>query len=294
MHVLVTGGTGFIGQKLLPALGDAGHCVTVLTRRDRPDTSVRYITQLENLGEPVDAVINLAGASLAGRRWNAAYKAEIVASRVDTTQALGRHFQGSPNPPTVWLNGSAIGYYGPQGDQALSETAPAGEGFAAELCREWESAAREACPENCRLALLRLGVVLDRDGGAYAQMAPPFRLGIANWVGDGDQYLSWIHRQDVVSAILHLLQHEGVSGPVNLTAPAPVTSRQFCGAMKKVHRSWITAPMPAPVMRALVGEMADELLITGQRVLPSVLTEEGFAFAHPTIDDALNTIEASL
>lgn len=293
MHILITGGTGFIGSALVPALTAAGHQITILTRTQRADTdALRYVEDLAAIDASIDGIINLAGASLAGKRWNTAYKNEIRHSRLDTTQSLGTFVRGQAAPPTWWINASAIGFYGPHGDEALTEGAAAGAGFSAELCAAWEAAAREACPVATRLCLLRLGVVLDRDGGAYPQMAAPFRMGVANWVGDGAQYLSWVHRRDVVAAILHLIDTSSVSGAVNVTAPTPVTSRDFCGAMKGVHRSFLTLPMPAPIMRAMVGEMADELLLTGQRVIPEVLLESGFEFAYPQLELALRAIEA--
>lgn len=292
MRILVTGGTGFIGSALLPALQAAGHEPEVLSRsKTGKDRGVHYLRSLDALEGDVDAVINLAGASLAGRRWNAAYKREIVASRLDTTAKLGAYFEAAQNAPRVWLNASAIGYYGPQDDQKLNEEAAPGSGFSAQLCQDWEAAAADAAGQ-ARLCLLRLGVVLDRDGGAYTQMAQPFRFGLGNWVGNGNQWLSWVHRADVVAAMLFLLNDESCSGAFNLTAPEPVTSRSFCTAMNRVHRTLLNLPMPAPVMRAMVGEMADELLLTGQRVLPQRLLDAGFSFQYPDIDSALAAIES--
>lgn len=292
MNVLVTGGTGFIGRALVPALLAAGHNVSVLSRGTRsslPETA-QLVQSLEGLSEPVDAVINLAGASLADKRWNAAYKAEITRSRLDMTQALGDFFSQAGYTPSIWLNASAIGYYGPRDDEALGEGASAGEGFAAALCQQWEQAARDAAGKG-RLCILRLGVVLDRDGGAYDQMAQPFRFGVANWVGSGEQWLSWIHREDVVSAMLFLLHGDGLSGVFNVTAPAPERARQFCESMKSAHRTFVTLPMPAPVMRMMLGEMADELLITGQRVVPAALQSAGFEFSYATAAAAIAAIE---
>jgi uncharacterized protein (TIGR01777 family) len=252
---------------------------------------VSYLSSLDALQAPVDAVINLAGASLAAKRWNDAYKAELRSSRLDTTAALGAHFAERGETPGVWLNASAIGYYGPRGDEAVTEAAQPGQGFAAELCRDWEEAAREAAPEDTRLCLLRLGVVMDAGGGAYPQMAAPFRMGIANWIGNGHQYLSWVHRTDVVAAMLFLLQHDEARGAFNLTAPEAVTSRGFCEVMEAKHRRILRLPMPAPVMRLMVGEMADELLIKGQRVLPQALEELGFSFRYRDLRSALDAIE---
>ncbi len=290
MQILVTGGTGFIGQALVPALLAAGHTVIILSRGTHPDRAgIRYLQSLDAItgDEIIDAVINLAGASLAGRRWNAAYKNEIVASRIDTTQSLLDLFQRLERAPGVLLTASAIGYYGASDATALNESAPPGEGFSADLCRQWEQLASSAEAMGVRVCFLRLGVVLAAGGGALTEMARPFRLGVANWIGDGSQYLSWIHRDDAIAAMLFLLQDTSLSGPFNLTAPAPVTSRELCDALKRQLRTLVTLPMPAPVMRMMVGEMADELLISGQRVMPAALSAAGFTFQHGDIDSAL-------
>ncbi|MDP5053997.1 MAG: TIGR01777 family oxidoreductase [Congregibacter sp.] len=292
MKVLMTGGTGFIGQALIPALQAKGHQITVLSRQSAPpsQSGVTYLRQLDELKGSVDAVINLAGASLAAKRWSPAYKQEMLDSRVGLTRGLGVFFEASGAPPKVWLNASAIGYYGPREEDLLDEDAAPGEGFAAELCKAWEEAALAAAGD-ARTCLMRLGVVLDSGGGAYPQMAQPFKMGIANWIGSGRQWLSWVHRRDVVSAFCYALDHPDLTGPVNVTAPEPVTSRGFCDAMRQVHRTLLAVPMPALVMRAMVGEMADELLLTGQRVLPARLQAAGFVFDFPTLGPALTTIK---
>lgn len=291
MHILVTGGTGFIGSALMPALRDDGHRLTVLTRQQLPDgNGVSYINSLQSINGDVDAVINLAGASLADKRWSDAYKTQLRASRVDSTRHLGEALRSLGQTPSVFLSGSAIGYYGPRGDALIDEDARAGKGFAAALCRDWEAAAQEAAG-NARLCTLRLGVVFDRDGGAYPQMAAPFRLRIGNWIGSGQQWLSWVHRHDVVAAIRFLLHDDDISGAINITAPEPVTSRGFCDAMQDVLPSLLRLPMPAPVIRLLVGEMADELLITGQRVMPQRLLDGGFSFRFGSLQPALSALE---
>ena len=296
MHVLLSGGTGFIGQALAPALTARGHAVTVLTRKARKGdeaSGARFVDSLDDLHAAVDAVINLAGASLAGRRWSAAYKREIVASRVAFTRRLGRGLAALGQAPEHWLNASAIGFYGPRADTALAEDAPQGEGFAARLCADWEAAARDAAPAGARVVLLRLGVVLHRSGGAFQQMAAPFRLGVAHWIGSGHQVLSWIHRADAVAAIGFLLDDSARTGVYNLTAPQPVSGREFCRAMRRVYKTLPAVPLPAALVRALVGEMADELLLSGQRVLPEALEAGGFAFRYPGIDAALADIRSS-
>ncbi len=296
MNILVTGGTGFIGALLLPALVAAGHEVTVLSRsaRSGPD-GCRYINDLQQLdnGAAVDAIVNLAGASLAARRWTARYKQEIVDSRLKTTRQLVALCKNLDTPPAALLSASAIGYYGHHGDKLLAEDASQTPGFAQRLCSDWEEAALAAEPLGTRVCLLRLGVVLDAGGGALAQMAQSFRFGVGSWLGSGEQWLSWIHRADAVRAVLFLLEHATLRGPFNLTAPEPVTARYFCAALAERHRTLFSAGVPAPLARLLLGEMADELLLNGQRVVPAALQAAGFQFGHAHIEDALAAIYAN-
>ncbi len=295
MNYLITGGTGFIGTALIGSLRAAGHGVTVLTRQPRPpQEGTSFVTSLDAIPAQArfDAVVNLAGASLAGARWSESYKREITSSRLDTTGAVIALLGRLQQPPAVLLSASAIGYYGHHGDEPLGEDGAVVPGFSQQLCQRWEAAALRAEALGTRVCLLRFGVVLDRDGGAMEQMAQPFRFGIANWLGSGQQWLSWVHRKDAVAAMEFLLARTDLSGPFNITAPEPVTSRGFCAAMKRRRRTLLTAPVPAPVMRLLVGEMAQELLLQGQRVLPVRLQAEGFRFSFPTLDDALGAIMA--
>ena len=294
MRVLVTGGTGFIGTMLQQVLLDAGHVCLVLSRQasSSPAGSAKFLRSLDELPDSaeIDAIINLAGASLADKRWSESYKKTIIDSRLNTTidiVALCRRLNAKPS---VLLSGSAIGYYGARGDEELDERSDAGDGFAAQLCSDWEHEASAVEELGTRVCLMRLGVVLDRDGGAFVEMAKPFRLGVANWIGSGDQYLSWVHRRDVVGAMLFLLEQSQLHGVFNVTAPQPVTSRGFCNALKNHMRTWITLPMPAGVMRILVGEMADELLVQGQRVVPLNLMNAGYKFQYPSLEEALATL----
>lgn len=288
MHVLVTGGTGFIGGALVPALLKQGHTVTILSRSPQESgVDLRYVTALAQIKDPVDAVINLAGASLAGRRWSEAYKAEIVASRVSLTQRLVDWMAGQKTPPRVLLSGSAIGYYGHSDAENFTEVSPAGAGFSADLCQQWESAARRAEALGTRVVLLRLGVVFDRNGGALDAMMQSFNMGVGSWVGSGKQWLSWVHRWDVVRAMQHLLASEQAVGAYNLTAPHPVTHKVFAKILAARKPTLINIGVPAFAMRLLVGEMANELLLDGQRVLPNRLTEAGFAFTFESLDSAL-------
>lgn len=293
MHILVTGGTGFIGSALVARLGKTGHGTTILTRgklRDGP--GIRYIRSLEELGDDaaVDAVVNLAGASLGSRRWSAAYKEEIVSSRLDTTAALLQLIARLHRKPGVLINASAVGYYGHHGDEILDENAPVTPGFAQELCARWERLALQAEEHGVRVCLARFGVVIDRGGGAMEQMARPLQFGMANWMGDGRQWLSWVHRADVIDALLLLLERSDLSGPFNITAPAAVTGREFAQAMKRRRRFCVAAPVPAAAMRLMMGEMADEILLNGQRVTPARLQAAGFDFRFPDVDSALGDI----
>ena len=295
MQILITGGTGFIGAALIPALLAGGHELIVLSRCAHTDRSrCRYIQSLDEISAQTKfgAVINLAGASLAARRWSAVYKREIVASRLDTTAQLLALFKRLEHCPRTLLSGSAVGYYGHHGDDCLTESSPPEPGFAQALCSDWEALAVQAQALGVRVCLLRLGVVLDSGGGALSEMARSFSFGVASWLGSGRQWLSWIHRQDVVRALLFLLEHEELQGPFNITSPHPVTGRGLAAALQAHFRTFIRAGVPAPVMRLLVGEMAEELLLKGQRVLPERLQAAGFEFSYPGIESALAAIYA--
>ncbi len=296
MHYLITGGTGFIGTALIETLLRDGHSVTVLTRQSRQSRGpLTFVSSLDGIPSDTrfETVVNLAGASLAGARWSAAYKREIIASRLTTTEALVALFQRLEQPPAALLSASAIGYYGHHGDEPLTEEGAIAPGFSQELCRDWEAVAMGAADLGTRVCLLRFGVVLDYGGGAFVEMARSFQFGVGSWLGSGKQWLSWVHRQDVIAAIRFLQQRSDLSGPFNVTAPEPVTSRGFCRAMQRHKRTVFSAPVPAPVVRLLVGEMADELLLNGQRVVPARLEAAGFRFELPTLDVALGKILAA-
>jgi uncharacterized protein len=293
MNILISGGTGFIGHALLPQLERSGCQLTVLTRQALPGTPARrYIQSLDEIraDEVFHAVINLAGASMAGHRWSQAYKETLLASRVATTRHLVALFSRLEQPPQTLLSASAIGYYGHSDDTPLDESNQGVDGFAHDLCSRWEAEALTAQAQGVRVCLMRLGVVLDSGGGAFSQMAAPFRLGVGNWMGSGKQWLSWIHRTDVIAAIEHLLNNDSYHGPVNLTAPTPVTSREFCSGMCRHMRCFVQLPIPGPLMRVMVGEMADELLLNGQRVIPAALMNGGFRFRYPDLDSAVIAI----
>ena len=293
MHVLITGGTGFIGRALVPELLSQGDTVTILSRSPcESGPSQRYITDLTQIKDPVDAVINLAGASLADKRWSDAYKAEIVASRVALTQGLVDWMSGLNVPPRVLLSASAIGYYGHSDEAQFTETSPAGAGFSAALCQQWESAAVRAESLGTRVVALRLGVVFDRDGGALKPMMQSFKMGVGSWMGSGGQWLSWVHRWDVIRAIQYLIANSASTGAYNVTAPAPVRHKAFATILANRKPTLFNMGVPGFAMRLLLGEMANELLLSGQKVLPERLAAEGFTFNFASLDSALIDILA--
>lgn len=294
MHIFITGGTGFIGEALVPQLLAEGHKLTIYSRKPRKSqtSALSYIQSLDDLSAvpAIDTVINLAGESIAGRRWTAAYKQKLRASRIDLTRKLADSLFACDHKPRHWINASAIGYYGDTGSAEVTEKTGLGNGFSAALCRDWESAAQQASERlSCEHAIVRLGVVLDRKGGAFPQIYLPFRFGIGNWPGNGHQYLSWVHRSDVVRA-LSALVNKGGSGIFNLTAPEPVTYRELASAINKLKPILFSAGAPAFLMKCALGEMAEELLLSGQRVLPDALINSGFVFDYPKIDLALAEI----
>ena len=291
MKVFVTGGTGLIGRALVKRLLVDGHDITVLTRQSLDSSeTVTYVNSIEDLDARQDIVVNLAGAGLADRRWSPAYKKEIRASRIDITQALVSRLR-EIGMPDVFISGSAIGFYGESKEREFSEADAVGIGFSAKLCRDWEASVSDIGSENTRYVLLRTGVVLDRALGAYPQMTQSFRFGLASWMGQGDHWLSWIHLADMVGAILHCIQNETVSGPVNMTAPNPVTHRSFSDEVRNATTTVMRMGMPGWVMRLMVGEMADELLLTGQRVMPTKLLSTGYEFRFGELRDAVADLE---
>lgn len=292
MHVLITGGSGFIGRALARALLAQGDRVTVLSRdpaaaRARLPPAATIVAALPP--ETPDAVVNLAGESLGAHRWNAVRKQAFMDSRAGTTRKLVAWMRALPTPPRTLVSGSAVGYYGARGDEPLDEGAPPGREYQSELCRTWEQAARDAEGLGVRVCRIRIGIVLGPGGGALAQMKLPFRLGLGGPLGTGRQWMSWIHRQDLLCLILWLLAGPGRSGAYNATAPNPVTNRDFARALAaSLHRPALLA-MPAPLVVLLIGEMA-HLLLTGQKVVPARALREGFTFEFPELSAALAQI----
>jgi uncharacterized protein (TIGR01777 family) len=292
MHVLISGASGLIGTELTAVLREAGHRVTALVRRPATTGEVQWdpgagVLPPEALNG-VDAVVNLAGAGIGDHRWTPAYRQELVDSRVRSTTLLAARIAESDAPPQVLLSGSAVGYYGPRDGTELDEASPAGGDFLAGLCVQWEAATAAAEEAGVRVAHLRTGIVLTRKGGALKKMLPLFRVGLGGRFGKGNQWQSWISLADEVGAISHLLSAQ-VRGPVNLTAPTPVTGAEFAHELgRALHRPSLL-PVPAFAPRLLLGsELADSLLFTGQKVMPRALQRAGYDFRHPRLPAALH------
>ena len=293
MHILITGGTGLIGEALCRSLLAQGQRVSVLTRSvarasGRVPSGVHPVEQLDTAGQ-VDAVVNLAGENLSAGRWTARRKREFVDSRIGMTQRLVSWMAAQPQRPSVLVSGSAIGWYGPRDDRMLDEEASPGDDFSARLCRLWEEEAGKAEAIGVRVCRVRTGIVLAADGGALKQMLLPFRLGLGGPMGDGRQWMSWIARDDLVALIGWLIADPAARGAYNGTAPQPVTNARFAQALgSALHRPALLRT-PAFALRLLFGEMAD-LMLSGQRVVPRRAISEGFVFKYPDLPSALQSV----
>lgn len=293
MRIVVAGGTGFIGEPLVRRLVARGDDVTVLSRNPGKVKAGRGLawdgkTQgaWSDAVASADAVINLAGEGVADARWTPERKLRLVASRLDATNALVEALRREPSRRRTFVNASAVGLYGNRADETLDETSSAGGGFLADLVKQWEEAARAAEP-LARLVVIRIGIVLAKDGGALGKMLLPFKLGAGGPIGSGQQWMSWIDRDDVLRMIEWALDNEAVRGVFNATAPEPVRNRDFARALgAALHRPAIL-PTPPFALRLAFGEMADEALVAGQRVLPQRALAEGFVFESRTLDAAL-------
>jgi uncharacterized protein (TIGR01777 family) len=301
MRVFVTGATGMIGRRLVAALCERGDKVRALSRSaaNARETLGEQVEVVE--GDPAaygnwaaavngcDALVNLAGERVVGKRWTDEQKQRMRSSRIDGTDNLVRAVAEAEHRPRVLVSGSAIGYYGFHEDDTLTEASPPGVDFLARLCVDWEQAARNAEEHGVRVVLLRTGVVLDTAGGALAQMLPPFRLFLGGPVGSGRQWLSWIHRDDLVGLILLALDHSDSSGPINGTAPEPQTNRDFSKTLASVLGRPCIFRVPGLALRLRFGEGA-ELITRGQRVLPTRAQELGYTFRFPALRPALEDL----
>ncbi len=295
MRVLVSGSSGLIGTALVPRLRSNGHEVVRLVRRPSDDAdAVRWDPARGELDEAalggVDAVIHLAGEGIAARRWTDEQKRKILDSRVAGTDLLARAIAAQPAPPAL-LSGSAIGFYGDRGDDELTEESGPGTGFLADVVKAWEGATKPAQDAGGRVVHLRSGVVLAADGGALKRMLRPFKLGLGGRIGAGTQYFSWITLGDEVRAIERALIDAELVGPLNLTAPNPVTNADFTKTLGAVLHRPTVLPTPTFGLKAMLGgELVEEMLLGGQRVLPARLTANGFDFAHPQLEGALRAL----
>ncbi|MGE0702883.1 MAG: TIGR01777 family oxidoreductase [Vicinamibacterales bacterium] len=298
MRIVIAGGSGLLGRLLSEALRHDGHELVVLTRgeprRDAGTTFVKWTpdgspgpwsSEIDGAG----VVVNLAGESIAGRRWTAAHKQRIRDSRVLATRSLVAAIGKTARAPGALISGSAVGYYGPHGDEIVTEATPAGSDFLAEVGVAWEAEA-QAAEWRTRVVLVRTGIVLSREGGALPPLLRPFWFGVGGPLGSGRQYWPWIHWRDWVDLVRFAIRTSTVSGPLNATAPAPVTNRDFTRALGRAMHRPAVIPTPGFALKLLLGEMAEPLILTGQRAVPAKAEEMGFSFTYGEIGQALDAI----
>ena len=294
MKIVVSGASGLIGTQLVAKLSQSGHEVIRLVRRSPKADEIQWNPKSGTLDaaalEGADAVIHLSGAGIGDKRWSTSYRKEILDSRTDTTALLAKTIASLTRKPSVFLSGSAIGIYGARNDEQLTEVSTHGTGFLAEVCEQWEAAAKPAVDAGVRTVYLRTGIVLSPKGGALKKLLPLFKFGVGGKFGNGKQWQSWISIDDEIGAIEHLLT-ANVSGAVNLTAPNPVTNAEFTKVLASVLKRPAIVPVPtfAPKI-VLGGELADALLFTGQRVIPAALNASGYSFKHSTLESALRSL----
>lgn len=293
MNILLTGGTGFIGAALCRVLTADGHALTVLSRKPAKvpllcGDRVWGLAHLDELDADThfDAIINLAGEGIADRRWSERRKRQLLDSRIGVTEQLIAYIGRARQKPAVLISGSAIGYYGDQGDKSLDENASAHDEFSHRLCAAWEKAALQAANHGVRVCIIRTGVVVGRGGGFLKRLLPPFKLGLGGRLGNGKQWMSWIHRDDFIAIVQLLLASPGLQGVFNGTAPNPVTNGEFTAYLAQVLHRPALLPVPAAALELLFGEMS-ALLLGGQKVLPARLQQAGFAFKYPLLEEAL-------
>lgn len=291
-NILITGGTGFIGQALTELLQQANHSISTLSRQPKganqfswqPDEGSMDVNALENQ----DIVIHLAGESLFTKRWSAKRKNYLKHNRQSACKTLIHHINEAANPPRTLIVASAIGFYGDTAEKVVDEHSPKGDNFPAEICQLIETEAGELDQNKTKLVIARLGVVIDKSGGAVKQLLPPFKSFLGGPIGNGQQWMSWISLKDCIAGFQYFIDHQDCQGCYNLTSPNPVSNQQFSSVLAQtLHRPcWL--PLPAFAVRLLFGEMGESLLLANANVLPTKLTHEGFEFAYPSIDQALS------
>ena len=298
MRFVVAGGTGFVGNRLVDHLIRGGHSVVVLSRRERQSSSesisfcswdMKLSDKLVQSLEGVDVVVNLAGEPIAAKRWTKTQKAKIIQSRLDATSALVEAIGRTTCKPQALINASAIGLYGASDDTPLFEDSKEGTGFLAQTCAQWESAAKKAESHGVRTVTLRIGIVLGVGGGALSKMLPPFRFFIGGPLGSGRQWMSWVHVDDLARLVEFIACHKTLHGPVNATAPKPVTMKEFARTLGGVLRRPAVFPVPGFVLKLLLGELSD-MLLEGQKVLPEKAIQAGFRFKFAGLEEALKDL----
>jgi uncharacterized protein (TIGR01777 family) len=289
MKIMITGASGLVGNALVQHLASGGHDIFSLQRNREQSGPFWKFDQLQEGSEPraIDAVVHLAGENIATGRWTQSKKDKILTSRVEGTRQLAEFCAGLETRPRVFFSASAIGYYGNRGDETVDESAGSGTNFVAEVCRAWEQATQPAAGAGIRVVFGRIGMVLSGKGGTLPTMLPSFKLGIAGVVGSGTQYISWVQLEDLVAMIEFILEHDDIEGPVNLVAPAAVTNREFTKTLGKVLKRPTVMNMPAFVARTVFGQMADELILSSARVLPSVLMKNGYVHRYANLEAAI-------
>jgi len=295
MKILITGATGFIGQPLSRELTDKGHELLVVSRspgtaRDKLPQGADIRAAVSDFADSApEAVINLAGEPIAEGRWTEKKRRRIVESRVDITRAVVELCANAESPPKVLVSASAMGYYGDQGDRDVTEDTPPNHEFVHEICDRWETEARKAESHGVRVAIARIGLVLDQGGGMLAKTLTPFKLGVGGRLGDGRQYMPWIHRDDMVRTLVLLLERDDLSGAFNASAPEPVTNAEFTRTLANRLNRPALLPAPAAALKLAFGEMS-RLLLTGAKMLPKRLEDAGFEFGYATLEEALAEI----
>ena len=290
MEVLISGATGLIGSALVPELEAKGHTVRRLTRHPRQEGDIRWDIDAGTVDgglSGIDAVVHLAGESIAEGRWTEEKKRRILESRRKGTRLLAEKVAGLDEPPSVMVSVSATGYYGDRGNELLTEESESGDLFLSEVCREWEAAADPAREAGVRVVHPRFGIVLSTEGGALGATLPIFKLGGGGKIGSGGQYWSWVSFDDVIGVILHVMHSGDLSGPVNVVTPDSLTNAEYTGVLGKVLNRPTLFTVPAPAARIILGEITDELLLASARVEPVRLQETGYSFRHPELEGAL-------
>ena len=291
MNLLITGGTGFIGSALCSRLLEEKHTLVVLSRHpEKVKPPIKAIVDLEDLSNDdiFDVVINLAGEPIADKRWSEKQKQRILSSRIDMTEKLIAYFKKSANKPKLLINGSAIGYYGiGTTDDIIEEKEKGDNSFSSQLCQQWEAVALKAEALGIRTCLLRTGIVLGKNGGALSKMLLPFKMGLGGRIGQGKQWMSWIHLDDLVGIILYCINHDNLKGAVNGTSPTPVSNQVFTNTLGTVLKRPTIFPMPQIVVKLLMGQMGEELLLAGKKILPKKVSDAGYTFKYKTLEDAL-------